>query len=101
MNLDALQRKLIAAARAHRPAETVPYAFEKRVMARLAGLAGEDSWQVWGRALWRAAGISLALALFVSAAAFLPFGQTRTASTSDEEFEAAVFVGADQLSDSW
>src|SRR2546429_320289 len=37
MNLAELHKKLLAAARAHQPRADVPYAFEKRVMARLAG----------------------------------------------------------------
>ena len=36
MNLAELERKLIAAARANPPSDRVPYAFEKRIMARLA-----------------------------------------------------------------
>ena len=53
MNLAELERKLIAAARANPPSDRVPYAFEKRIMARLAAWPVADSWALWARALWR------------------------------------------------
>ena len=55
MNLAELERKLIAAARANPPSDRVPYAFEKRIMARLAARPVADGWALWARALWRAA----------------------------------------------
>ena len=56
MNLDDLQKKLLAAARSHPPVDAVPYAFEKRIMARLGAARNvADGWTFWGRALWRAA----------------------------------------------
>jgi hypothetical protein len=68
MNLTELERKLIAAARANVPSDRVPYAFEKRIMARLAVCPAVDKWALWGRALWRAAapcaGIMLALVVW-------------------------------------
>ena len=53
MNLDVLQNKLTAAARAGAPDERVPLAFEKRITALIAGRA--DSRMFWARGLWRAA----------------------------------------------
>lgn len=55
MNLNLLQHKLLRAARADRPADRVPYAFEQRVMASLRGERMFDSLTFWTRALWRAA----------------------------------------------
>jgi hypothetical protein len=63
MNLDALHKKLIAVARANPPSDAVPYAFEKRIMARLAGQPVPDLWAGWARAFTRAA----ALCVIVSA----------------------------------
>lgn len=54
MELDDLQRKLIAAARAHPPSDAVPYAFEQRIMACLAVRPKLDAGALWARALWRA-----------------------------------------------
>lgn len=54
MDLDKLQQKLMAAAKATSPSDQVPYAFEKRIMARLAAPLTVDVWAVWGRWLWRA-----------------------------------------------
>lgn len=55
MQLDRLQQKLIAAARRNAPSDRVPFAFEQRVMARLAEAGLPDGWILWSRALWRAA----------------------------------------------
>jgi hypothetical protein len=66
MNVVELQKKLIAAARANPPGQGVPYAFERRVMARLAGERLADRWALWARALWRVALPCLATAVALS-----------------------------------
>lgn len=55
MEVDNLRQKIVAAARRQTPSDAVPFAFEKRIMARLAETAIPDGWVFWGRALWRAA----------------------------------------------
>jgi hypothetical protein len=55
MNLDALHRKLIGAARAQTPSERVPLAFEKRITALLRQQPAADYLALWARGLWRAA----------------------------------------------
>jgi len=65
MNLEQLQRKLLAAARANPPGDHVPYAFEKRILARLASVKPMDSWALWSHALWRAAAPCVAMALLL------------------------------------
>lgn len=66
MNVDELQVKLLAAARALPPAEQAPYAFEKRVMAALAALPAPDPWALWSHLLWRAAAPCVAVMLVVT-----------------------------------
>jgi len=78
MNLNELQRKLLAAARAHPPADSVPYAFEKRVLTRLAEPPALDAWALWNRVLWRAAAPCVALCLTLTAWSY--FAGTRAAS---------------------
>ena len=55
MKMELLQQKLIAAARKTPLNDHVPFAFEKRIMARLADAGMPDRWILWSRALWRAA----------------------------------------------
>jgi hypothetical protein len=73
MDLDQLQKKLIAAAKAAQPSDHVPYAFEKRIMARLTAPLAVDMWALWGRWLWRAVApcmsVMAALAIWVLATA--------------------------------
>jgi hypothetical protein len=67
MNLDQIQRELVAAARAYRPSERVPYAFEQRIMARVRALPVPDEWAQWARALWNAAAPCVAIMILLSA----------------------------------
>jgi len=71
MNLVELERKLITAARANPPSDRVPYAFEKRIMARLAAGPVVDGWAWWARALWRAAAPCAAIMLLLGAWSWL------------------------------
>ena len=98
MNLSELQEKLLATARQHPPADSVPFAFETRVLARLRTSSPEDSWALWGQALWRAALACLALAILLSGLSLWP-GLLRSAG--GEELDTAVLAMADQLNDSW
>jgi len=103
MKLSALEITLLAAARAERPGEHVPYAFEKRILARLADVQPLDLATLWGRALWRGALACVAVTMIVSAAWALQQHQTTTALSTDfsQDFESAVLVMADQPHDSW
>ena len=63
MKPSQLERKLIAAAKAHTPSDAVPYAFEQRIMSRLGKVPVIDLWADWSRALWRAAAPCVAVAI--------------------------------------
>lgn len=96
MNLAKLERKLIAAGRAHPPSERVPYAFEKRVMAYITAGSVPDVWAVWGRALWRAAAPCVAVTLLMSAwSYFAPSGNSPAGDLS-QEIEHTVLAVVDQ-----
>jgi len=96
MNLANLQSKLIAAARANPPGDQVPYAFEKRVLAGLRGPHVEDSWALWGRALWRGAFACLVIAIGLSV------WSLQSNPEIDTDLESAMVSAADQeVVDSW
>jgi hypothetical protein len=91
MNHAELERKLIAAARANPPAETVPYAFEQRILARLRERPVGDATAFWARSLWRAAVSCLAAVLMLGAFAWLaPAGEG--GETFSQEFESTVLA---------
>ena len=94
MNLDDLQKKLLAAARSHPPADAVPYAFEKRIMARLGAARNvADGWTFWGRALWRAAVPCVAMTLLLAVwTSVVPV----TNHDADLDLESAIFGVDDQ-----
>ena len=69
MELEAMHKKVIAAAKANPPSTEVPYAFEKRIMANLRALK-VDAWAFWEKALWKSAMACAALVAILSVADF-------------------------------
>ena len=100
LNLTELNRKLIAAARSNTPSDQVPYAFEKRILARLQQPMKLDDWALWSRALWRAVAPCVAVMLLFSAwAAFAP-GTTAsrdpsTHASTDLDLENTLLAATD------
>jgi len=101
MNLAELQSKLLKAAQANPPDDAVPYAFEKRIMARLASLAPVDIWACWSRALWRAAVSCVAITLLSSVWTLWLSHHQPPAMDFSQEFETAVFIVASHVEESW
>jgi len=96
MNIAELQRKLIAAARGNPPHDDVPYAFEKRIMARLSAAPGLDVWAEWARALWRAAAPCVAIMLLFGAWSLLSPASPPPATDLSQELDNTVLAAADQ-----
>lgn len=98
MDLKELQRKLFAQARLIRPAEAVPYAFEKRVMALIGSAPRKDAWLLWGRALWRSAAACVALSILLSLWSVWPAAEPERATAT---LESAVFAAAEEPGEVW
>ena len=96
MNLGPLERKLIAAARANPPSDRVPYAFEKRIMARLATRPVVDDWALWARALWRAAAPCVAIMLVLGAWSFFAPPASTSANDLSQDLEKTLLAAVDQ-----
>jgi hypothetical protein len=97
MNSEKLERKLLAAARAAAPSDRVPYAFEKRVMARLLARPSLDSVALWARALWRAAVPCVAISFLLGFWAVLPPGQGSNSEPSiSQDLDNAVYAAVEQ-----
>lgn len=101
MKLEQLQAKLLAAARTTPPNDRVPYAFEKRVLARLAAQPATDGAALWARALWRGAVPCVAVTLVLTALSFtlVSSDTSPNASSADlsQQFEQTLFASVDQL----
>jgi len=95
MKLANLERKLIAAARQNPPSDRVPYAFEKRIMARLKRPALADSWTTWGRALWRATAPCITIMILLSAWTILSPANSSSDGDIDQELENTVMAAID------
>ena len=96
MNLAELERKLMAAARANPPSDRVPYAFEKRIMARLAARPMSDGWELWGRALWRAAAPCVAIMLLLGAWSFFTPQASALVTDLSQDLEQTLLAAVDQ-----
>lgn len=100
MNPAKLQQKLLAVARAHPPSDHVPYAFEKRIMARLVLRPALDAWTVWSRVLWRAAAPCLGVAAAVVVLAAVTGGlQGGNQISLGEGLETAVYAALTEPGD--
>jgi hypothetical protein len=102
MKLELLHQKLIATAQANPPSDAVPYAFAKRIMARLPGRLAPDPWALWSHALWRAAALCVAIMLASTAWAFLAPSHAAPANDLSQAFENTLVaaIGQDQPADS-
>ena len=94
MNLAALEKKLWAVARANPPSNQVPYAFEKRIMARLS-FVPQDIKALWSRALWRGAMACACLTLLCSVWALSHHHASSDLSQDLDRFIVASAVEAD------
>ncbi len=105
MNLDEHWRNLISIARMNPPDDRVPYAFEKRVMARLRAFTPFDLWGFWAWALWRATAPCVAIALLLAAWNLFappitpPPGNGNGSFDVAQEFENTVLAAAEQDSE--
>jgi len=96
MNLAKLEQKLVAAARANPTSDRVPYAFEKRIMARLAARPVVDDWALWARALWRAAAPCAAIMLLLGAWSFFAPPTSASANDVSQQLEQTLLAAVDQ-----
>jgi hypothetical protein len=95
MNLVELQRKLMAAARANPPSDRVPFAFEKRILARLPARWATDEWALWARALWRATAPCLAVMLLLGAWSLFSRAGSPPLADLSQEFENTVLAAVE------
>ena len=95
MNLADLQKKLLSAARSATPNERVPYAFEKRIMARLAAGQVLDHGALWARALWRATAPCFGVMMLLAAWSFLADPVSSPADDLSQALENTVFAAGE------
>ena len=95
MNLDELQKKLLAAARKNPPGDQVPYAFDQRIMARLARTPRLDEWTAWVRPLWYGAGMCAAVAVFMGVWSFEPDAEQDLAVYFSQDIEQTILAPDD------
>jgi len=101
MNLPELQKKLLSAARANPPSDDVPYAFEERIMARLAAKPGLDMLAAWNRTLWRVAAPCVALTLLLGAWTRFAQRSDSSSETLAAELESSLYLPFDSSTETW
>ena len=101
MNLAELQKKLLAAARSNRPEEHVPYAFEQRVMARLAEKPAGDFLAIWNRTLWQAVAPCVAVVLLLGVWTVLAPHNENSEETLAADLESTLYSSFDNQTEIW
>ena len=95
MNISKLQEKLIAVARRDRPADRVPYAFEKRVMALLAERAAAVRHSAWVTSLMRAAASCAMVALLFGTWTFFASSGSPASDDLSQDLQNTLLASAD------
>jgi len=103
MNLAELQKKLLAAARRSPPDDRVPYAFEKRVMARLSAAQPQDAWNTFVRPLWYAAAVCSLVAVLTGAWTMMGTGPGESDGelSFSQDLEQTILDAADEGDNTW
>jgi hypothetical protein len=94
MNPTPLLQKLIDVARREIPSERVPYAFEKRIMARLRPGSALDLWAAWNSVFWRALTPCCVVMLIIGALGVFSLANPG-ARITDEPLEAVLLADLD------
>jgi len=99
MNLPELQKKLLVAARRNPPGAQVPYAFEKRIMARLTEAPRPSEWLAWSRALWFGAAACAVIALTVSV--WAPSAAANGDTHFSDGIVETIMASSDEFDSNW
>jgi hypothetical protein len=100
MKAENLRQRLLAAGRCQPPADTVPYAFEKRIIARLSQRL-PDPVLLWNRVLWRCAGPCVALTLLAGILAWYGQAPATAAESVVTELETAIYAPLASSTEVW
>src|SRR5262249_2912741 len=101
MDLEQLRQNLVKVSRRQPPNDLVPYAFEKRIMARLSRPVSTDPWAAWGRGLWRAAAPCVAITCAITTWAVLSGGLPRAKNSLATDLESTVLAPLANLEEAW
>jgi hypothetical protein len=102
MQVEQLQKKLIAAAKRAAPPDHVPYAFEKRIMARIGRTAPLSCWALWGRPLWGAAASCVAITALCGLWFLTASVHSNNSDNFSQDFERVIFSSVNQrVEDAW
>lgn len=86
----------MTAARTTPADDHVPYAFEKRIMAQLAGRSALDPWGQWGRALSRGAICSVGVVFVLSLVSYaLPSAPAGAPVSLSQDVEQTLLASVD------
>ena len=101
MKLADLEKKLMAVARANPPGDSVPHAFERRMMALILKGPVQDLWAVWAKALWFAAAPCVAVMLLFSGWAMVETARHPQPNTVDlaQQLDNTLLAAVDQNAD--
>ncbi len=101
VDIDQLQRKLMTAARSHPPSDSVPYAFEQRVMARLRAAQASGAGRAWAAVFWRAAAPGGIIAILLGLWTLTSTSGGNRTDSLDADLETTLCAAMDRSPESW
>ena len=101
MNIAELQKKLLTVARFQTPADTVPYAFEQRIMAHVRELVPVQRWEFRSLVLWRAAVLCVLVTACVGAWALAADRNNAFHETLGADLENTLLAAVEHPGEPW
>jgi hypothetical protein len=99
MNLEKALSRLLALAKARKPSEDVPYAFEKRVMSHILSAGRIEKVSDYISVLWKAAGSCACIMIFTLVVSYAFQSEE---GLGNHDLESTVFASMSQhIEDSW
>jgi hypothetical protein len=101
MKAELMRKRLLAAGKHQAASDSVPFAFERRIMAHLGRSKPLDPWLLWNRILWRFAGPCVALTLLAGALSW--FGHPEQPATENLiiELETVLYAPLSTTQEVW
>jgi hypothetical protein len=101
MKVEQMRQRLIAAGRLDQPSSQPPYAFEKRIMARITSRQSLDPYRLWNRILWRCAGPCVALVVVLGALSFVHGNESLASGDYVADLETLVYAPLNTTQEVW
>ena len=99
--IEQLQNELLKTGKSIREDDSVPYAFEQRIMAQLRQATQRDTWANWSMALWRGLAPCLGIAILTITWFVMNLDSMASSPTLEVALEDTLAVPVSTDTDLW